>query len=286
MVTPPGDTSTAPGAGVWVSVLVAVVVVGVSVGWPPSPPDEQPAIAKVVEAGEYGTRYPLVGRKEPDAIIKAYNNMLARLQQEHFRLGEQRGFAEKFIQESPVGILIFDYDGKITLANPRGCEFLGRAEAADLIGRDLASLGTRLAATLAELSPVPESHCTENAACVENAACYGATPAEAAKKAVALIQWISGAYLYSCSGGLLADTVSTSQIPYFLTANHCISKRNEAQNAECFFQYQTACGVTACPSPSGFARTLGATIKSTGRNADYTLLQLHQTPPAGSVFLG
>lgn len=109
-------------------------------------------VAKVVEAGEYGTRYPLVGRKEPDAIIETYNDLLARLQQEHFRLGEQRGFAEKFIQESPVGILIFDFEGRITLANPRACEFLGGTDAKVLLGRELPSLDTRLAATLAELA--------------------------------------------------------------------------------------------------------------------------------------
>jgi len=57
----------------------------------------------------------------------------------------------------------------------------------------------------------------------------------------------------------------------------------------CYFQYQIPCGSSACagsfdpaPSPS----TLGATIKAHGTSGDYSLLQLNQNPPAGSVFLG
>jgi signal transduction histidine kinase len=109
-------------------------------------------VANIVEAGEYGTRYPLVGRKGPDAIIETYNRMLATLQQERFRLGEQRGFAEKFIHESPVGILIFDFDRRLTLTNPRAVEFLGVPETVELVGRTLDELDTRLATTIAELA--------------------------------------------------------------------------------------------------------------------------------------
>jgi hypothetical protein len=51
VVTPSGETSTAPGAGVWVSELVEVVdaAVGDEAGTP-SPPDEQPAIATAAAA--------------------------------------------------------------------------------------------------------------------------------------------------------------------------------------------------------------------------------------------
>jgi hypothetical protein len=51
VVTPSGESSTAPGAGVWVSELVGVVDVGPGddVG-PPSVPDEQPAIATAAAA--------------------------------------------------------------------------------------------------------------------------------------------------------------------------------------------------------------------------------------------
>lgn len=139
---------------------------------------------------------------------------------------------------------------------------------------------------LAERTAAPRSLCENNATCVENASCHEHTPADAAKSAVALMQWVSGNYLYACSGGLIADNDPTTEIPYFLSANHCIARQQEAQSLECFFQYQAACGASTCPSKNGFPRTLGATLKKTNATSDYTLLQLHQSPPAGSVFLG
>jgi V8-like Glu-specific endopeptidase len=134
-----------------------------------------------------------------------------------------------------------------------------------------------------------ESFCSFNASCILNASC-GTTNAAAnpAKSAVALMQWIAGAFIYTCTGGLIADTDANTQIPYFLTANHCLSSNNTAANLETYFQFSLACGSTNCPSqtnPGGIQR-LGATVKASGSSGDYTLLQLNQTPPAGSVFLG
>ena len=133
-----------------------------------------------------------------------------------------------------------------------------------------------------------ETFCSFNVECIENASCHNGTPAEAAKSAVALMQWISGAYIYTCTGGLLNDTVSSSQIPYFLTANHCLSSNRIAKNLETYFQFSISCNSYDCPQqtyPGGIQR-LGASVVATGNAGDFTLLQLSQAPPAGSVFLG
>lgn len=132
-----------------------------------------------------------------------------------------------------------------------------------------------------------ESFCSFNVSCIENASCFNGTPAQPAKSAVALMQWISGAFIYTCTGGLITDTPATGT-PYFLTANHCMSRDRDAQNLEAYFQFSIACGSTSCPgqtNPGGIQR-LGATVKATGSAGDFTLLQLNQTPPSGSVFLG
>jgi len=130
------------------------------------------------------------------------------------------------------------------------------------------------------------THCPDNEDCVEDASCYSGGAINDAKYAAAAMEWVSGAWIYMCSGGLIADTDPGSQIPYFLTANHCISKARAAQNLECYFQYWTASCGAACEPIGNFPRTLGAAIKDTGRNGDHTLLQLDEEPPAGSVFLG
>jgi V8-like Glu-specific endopeptidase len=129
-------------------------------------------------------------------------------------------------------------------------------------------------------------HCPDNEDCVEDASCYSGTAVADAKKAVAYMEWVSGAWIYMCTGGLIADSDPGTQIPYFLTANHCISRNKAASSLECFFQYATSSCHGSCPGPYGFPRTVGATVKDSSRDGDHTLLQLNENPPSGSVFLG
>jgi lysyl endopeptidase len=141
------------------------------------------------------------------------------------------------------------------------------------------------------LSPAPRSgngHCSYNESCVEDASCYGSNDfayIDDASMAAGHMLFSSGPWAYVCSGGLLADTIA-SQTPYFITANHCISRDREANSLETYFQYKTSsCGAT-CPTRGNFPRTLGSGILSTNSTSDYTLLLLDQQPPSGSVFLG
>jgi len=118
--------------------------------------------------------------------------------------------------------------------------------------------------------PGLESFCSFNVPCIDNALCHTGTPADPARSAVALMQWVSGQFIYTCTGSLLADTVTTSQIPYFLSANHCISTAANASNLEAYFQCTVPCGSTACPAqtqPGGIQR-LGRDDQATGTAGD------------------
>lgn len=127
--------------------------------------------------------------------------------------------------------------------------------------------------------------CSFNADCTVDAACGTENAAvTAAGDGVAHILFASGAYLYICTGGLVADSVLTTNVPYFMTANHCISRASEASSLETFFFYR-ASQCQSCPDP-GAANTTGASIVSSGRSSDYTLLRLSQNAPAGAAFLG
>lgn len=130
-----------------------------------------------------------------------------------------------------------------------------------------------------------KAFCSFNEDCVENASCSNLSSAiENARGGIAEMLFSSGAGQYICTGGLLNDTDDSSQVPLFLTANHCISSSGEASSLETFFNYTTPCG-GECSFPST-ASTLGATILATGSSSDYTLMQLSEQPPTGAVFLG
>jgi V8-like Glu-specific endopeptidase len=140
--------------------------------------------------------------------------------------------------------------------------------------------------------------CSVNAVCVEQLSCLADnrvnSAVTAAKSAVAHMQFVSGGWVYMCSGGLLSDENPDNQYPYFLTANHCLSRDREARTLENYFQWTAPCGASTCDDvESHFSqnqvqdlRTLGATVKASNRTGDYTLLELGQQAPAGSAFLG
>ncbi len=146
----------------------------------------------------------------------------------------------------------------------------------------------------AGLQPVLKSHdtwpCADNASCLVDANCPAGsnTPADPAKDGIAKMEWIAGQYVNTCTGGLLTDTDSGSQIPYFLTANHCTS--SSISNLETWFNYTTDSCNGVCPHniltggapPSD---TVGYTVLESGSSSDYTLGTLNQPPPAGAVFM-
>ena len=177
---------------------------------------------------------------------------------------------------------------------------VGPASKADLAGTSFNISG------LAHLRPrFLGGSCSYNAECVVNLACASgvSNAVNTATDAVAHMQWVSGPYVYFCSGGLLADKVESSQIPYFLTANHCISRGKDARNLETFFKLTPGasnpdtvdvdCETMTCDDwrahredhPQSL-RTLGATIRAGSRTSDYTLLELKQPAPGGTQFLG
>jgi len=179
---------------------------------------------------------------------------------------------------------LFGSDGVLVLRHygPAGAEDLKRISFGVT---EVGHIGTAFARTLRYAT---ESFCSFNVACIENASCFNVAAANPAKSAVALMQWISGRYIYTCTGGLIADTDTSTQIPYFLTANHCLSTNKIAGSLEAYFQFSLACGSTSCPgqtTPGGIQR-LGASVKAAGSAGDFTLLQLNQAPPSGSIFLG
>ena len=125
-----------------------------------------------------------------------------------------------------------------------------------------------------------------NQSCVIDASCTNVAAANPAKLAVAKMEWVSGAFIFTCTGGLLSDT-NPNQDNFFLTANHCLSGNKDAKNISFYWQFDTlACNGT-CPANSGWPLvTTGSTVSASNRRGDFTLLHLNTAPPLGSVFLG
>ena len=180
---------------------------------------------------------------------------------------------------SESGVILLRFIGEATEADKRRISF---------VVSDVGHINGR------PPSPVEKSHdtwpCFDNVACLIDANCGNAGPAEAAKDAVARMEWIAGCCINTCTGGLLADTDGSSQIPLFLTANHCVNK--SISNMEFWFNYTTDSCNGTCPDGRITGGTappsdvVGFTSLAAGRTGDFSLGQLNQAPPAGAVFLG
>lgn len=114
-----------------------------------------------------------------------------------------------------------------------------------------------------------------------------------AKNAVAHMNFVVAGVSYICTGTLLADTVTTSQIPYFYSANHCIDNQTVASTLNTFWKYEaTGCGsgvAAANIQLAGGATYLYSdpdTGATTINGTDGLLLRLNNTPPSGAEFAG
>ena len=115
--------------------------------------------------------------------------------------------------------------------------------------------------------------------CEVDASCYG----NAEKNAVGRIVFNDNG-VFVCTGTLLNNRAQ-DYIPYFLTANHCVSTQAVAQTVEVYWFYQT----TSCNS--GVLRSWvhsppGANLLATQSSNDFSLLRLLNNAPAGALFSG
>ncbi len=145
----------------------------------------------------------------------------------------------------------------------------------------ISHIGSRfpLADFVGAKGPAEKAFCSYNESCVEPGRAF-----QGAQSAVALILFSSQGGTFLCSGGLLADTDGSSVIPYFLTANHCVSKGREANSVEAVFDFTGSCNDRY--GQGNYPRTNGSSIKASNRTSDYTLLELSQTPPGNRTYLG
>jgi Divergent InlB B-repeat domain/Trypsin-like peptidase domain len=129
-----------------------------------------------------------------------------------------------------------------------------------------------------------EARIGESGSCNLDANCFTDTTAE--NNAVArmvITDETGGSGL--CTGTLLNDR-GTTGTPYFITANHCISKQSEAAGLQTFWFYRsTSCG-SGQLSGSSVSRSGGAQLLYNSSNTDVAFLRLNATPPPGAIYVG
>ncbi|WP_342120421.1 sensor histidine kinase [Pseudoduganella sp. OTU4001] len=67
---------------------------------------------------DYAARLRASGDSELDQLVDQFNALLGQLHAERLRLGEQQGFLDRLLEATPSAVVVFDFDGRISLLNP------------------------------------------------------------------------------------------------------------------------------------------------------------------------
>jgi two-component system, NtrC family, nitrogen regulation sensor histidine kinase NtrY len=85
---------------------------------------------------DFNVKFIQTGKYEMDELINVYNTMIDELRTERTKQQEQYFFLTQIIHSSPTGILILDFDERITDLNPKAIDILGLNKA-QLLGKSL-----------------------------------------------------------------------------------------------------------------------------------------------------
>ena len=100
---------------------------------------------------DFSSRLAPVRQAEADRIVDMFNRMMDQLKNERLRLREQNHFLDLLINVSPMGVVILDFDGKISMLNAAALRFLGYTAADELAGKSFQDLDAPLAGEIARL---------------------------------------------------------------------------------------------------------------------------------------
>lgn len=73
----------------------------------------------------YANRLAPPGSTELEELVGMFNTMLAALHRERLAVGEQQGFLDRLLEATPNAVLVFDFDGAVSLVNASALAQLG-----------------------------------------------------------------------------------------------------------------------------------------------------------------
>ena len=101
---------------------------------------------------DFSSRLSPVGQYEADRVVNVFNRMMEQLKNERLRLYEQNNFLDLLINASPMGVIILNFDEKITSLNPAAVKVLGINSLKEATGKKLQDIDSPLAEELAALT--------------------------------------------------------------------------------------------------------------------------------------
>ena len=74
---------------------------------------------------DFSSRLAPVGQREADRIVQLFNRLMDQLKNERLHVREQNHFLYLLISASPMGVILFDFNLRVTGLNAAALRFLG-----------------------------------------------------------------------------------------------------------------------------------------------------------------
>lgn len=111
---------------------------------------------ELISAQDLNNRLAPVGEHSADKIVKMFNALIDKLREERLHNIEQDGFLRRLVEESPMGVMILNFDDKVSLVNNSMLRYLGMSREEEALGHAFGDLHSDMAAKMAEV-PLGES---------------------------------------------------------------------------------------------------------------------------------
>ncbi|MCF0202847.1 MAG: PAS domain-containing protein [Bacteroidaceae bacterium] len=106
---------------------------------------------ELLRAQDMNTRLRRTGNASTDHIVDMFNTMMNQLKEERLQVREHNRFLDLLISCSPMGVVIYDFDGHITSCNKSALTALGYTNEEELKGLKMSEVQSVLASAIAEI---------------------------------------------------------------------------------------------------------------------------------------
>ena len=106
---------------------------------------------ELINEQDFSIRLRPIANSEANKLIEIFNKMMDQLRTERLSVREKNSFLDLLIQASPQGVLILDFEGRITLCNPTAVRLLGVDNIQNLLGKKLTEIENPICTYLSEM---------------------------------------------------------------------------------------------------------------------------------------
>lgn len=106
---------------------------------------------ELIASQDFNNRLTKVGERNADKVVTLFNAMIDKLRNERLRNLERESFLKLLIDASPMGVMMLDFDGKVSMANDSMLKIMGISGEDNAVEKEVKDLPSDLAAKMADV---------------------------------------------------------------------------------------------------------------------------------------